>query len=277
MLFGAGLANKHNESTRAYNAAEHEYGISLQATLRAELGYRDEKAYRDEWRAEYDLEAQREMARASWWMVFATFVGVLFLAGTLYETASAATAAAKAADESRRASDIAERTLNLSQRPWLNVGAIHAKGTDGIIDGRLHLGMLIRARNFGKTPAIDVISDELVRVAIGEIHLKDLAKELSDKLLARLGNDTWDNVTVPGEWFSEPIGKSLTVDEARVRPLKDGTLSAAALVVAGVAYRSTTDPTPRYSIRTFTYGWRRDPNNVVSVSIKEIPGGSLMN
>lgn len=51
------------------------------------------RAYQDEERAKYDLKAQQEMAEWAFAMFLATILGVMLIAGTLWETSQAARAA----------------------------------------------------------------------------------------------------------------------------------------------------------------------------------------
>ena len=114
------LINHERNASTAYETARHEYEQSKRivtaetATQRQHIG---EKSYREEWRAERDLEAQRLMA---WWSRIAgiaTCIGVALLAATLWETTRTTIAAAEAADAAKLSAEISERALLATQRP----------------------------------------------------------------------------------------------------------------------------------------------------------------
>jgi hypothetical protein len=115
--------------------------------------YGDPKTYRDEWRAEHDLDAQRLMA---WWTRIAAIaagVGVVLLAGTLWEATRTAIAAAGAAAQSRRSADIAEQALRGLERPYLFVeisGTGFLRTTSTLHKPRMYYSIT----NYGKLPAI---------------------------------------------------------------------------------------------------------------------------
>jgi hypothetical protein len=123
----AGLANQANKADRAYQTSKQEYQgtkklISLGGISQSKQT--NPKAYRDEWRNEYDLKAQREMAEWAWWMLLTsaagvgiTAIGVFFVAETL-----------KAAIESNR---LLGAALTAEVAPFLSIKIIE--------DGKLEL------------------------------------------------------------------------------------------------------------------------------------------
>lgn len=160
------LFNNYKDAQQAYQTAKEEYeetkGVSPPGSTLSDSESTDYSSYREEWRAEYDLEAQREMARTSWWMTAATWIGVALLLATLYETAQATRGAAAAAEAAQRQADISERALRGVERPYLfvEIGEVNSRwqspsgevmppgpATRGI---RLHYFIV----NHGKTPAI---------------------------------------------------------------------------------------------------------------------------
>ena len=110
-LASLALVKHEQKADSAYQAARQEYEQSKQVVpedAAAHRPYTADKPYREEWRAEQDLEAQRSMA---WWgrvSSIATCIGVLLLFATLWETFRTTAAAMEAATAAKRQSDNAE-------------------------------------------------------------------------------------------------------------------------------------------------------------------------
>lgn len=155
-LFLAPLIDHKREADRAYEASQQEYAESKRILPpgRAVTNGKDtdHKSYRDEWRSEQDLQAQREMAATSLWAAVATWLGVFFLAATLWETAKAAKAAAEAATAAREALG--------AERAWMTL-----EGFDGVTSSPITIGgvryergyaVTLRWQNTGRSPAVAV-------------------------------------------------------------------------------------------------------------------------
>jgi len=153
----AALIDQHKQAEHAYETAKQEYEASKRTSppLRLTDGKdADHKSYRDEWRAEYDLEAQREMARTSWWMMAFTFMGVLLLAATFIETARAAQGAADAADATRKGVDLAADTARWQLRAYVTCTIVKFSN---FAAGQKPTSS-ITIKNSGSTPAHDIVT-----------------------------------------------------------------------------------------------------------------------
>jgi hypothetical protein len=152
------LVDYKREADRAYQAAEQEYEeskrISPPGRAVADGKDTDHKAYRDEWRSEQDLKAQREMADTSWWMALAAWIGVFFLAATLWETAKAAKGAADAADATRKGVDLAADTAKWQLRAYVACTVVKFSAFSA---GQKPVAS-ITIKNSGSTPAHDIIT-----------------------------------------------------------------------------------------------------------------------
>ncbi len=150
-LTGTALFNYEKHAQSTYQTARQEYEKSKRVVTEgtpAQGQHADPKAYRQEWRAEHDLEAQRLMA---WWSRvagIAASVGVALLAATLWETARTSAAAADAARAARDAVDVAVDV----ERPHVIITEI-----DPVFkaDGSLAT-VKWTVRNVGRLPAIIV-------------------------------------------------------------------------------------------------------------------------
>lgn len=157
MLAIIGLINHEKYTNTAYETATQEY---QQTKGIAPLGsaskghYTDPKSYRDEWRSEQDLHAQRDMAFWAKYLLIATVIGVVLLGATLWETRKAAQAAEEVVTVTRHT---AERQLRayISVEPdgvstfnppthvvarvkFHNVGAIFAKNVSTFVTHQLN-------------------------------------------------------------------------------------------------------------------------------------------
>lgn len=123
-LVGLALFNQERRDHATYQAARHGYELSKQTVpedVAAHRPYTADKPYREEWRAEQDLEAQRMMA---WWSKvagLAASIGVFLLAMTLWETTRTTVAAAEAADATRKGVELAEKTAERQLRAYLSI------------------------------------------------------------------------------------------------------------------------------------------------------------
>jgi hypothetical protein len=150
------IRQEHNREA-AYHAGRQEYEISKSVVppdVTAHRDYTGDKAFREEWRAEQDLESQRTMATWSRWSGWATWLGVILLAATLWETTRTTIAAANAAEASQDAIDVARSTAKRQLRAYV---AISGGGTElvNIIEGGLGIRVRVNLINSGQTPAYD--------------------------------------------------------------------------------------------------------------------------
>lgn len=112
-LVFAGSVNHSQQRERHYQSAQEQYTgayerITESSPVRQSL-IADVEAYRQEWREEQDLAAQRDMAKWALFMMVASFfgvgvtaIGVVFVAKTLVATREAVAAANRTADEAKR-------------------------------------------------------------------------------------------------------------------------------------------------------------------------------
>lgn len=179
MLIGAGLVSQEKEAELTYQAARQEYEESkrvVSSDAAPESPHARAKAYRDEWRAERDLEAQRIMAKWSFWTALAAMFGVFLLAATLWETTRTTVAATEAADAARLSADAqvsAERAhlflvldeyyLKAIQERIVGASCHPADMDDATFDTTLSVSY--HFANYGKSPAvIKEISHELAHL-----------------------------------------------------------------------------------------------------------------
>jgi len=120
------LVERQNERESAYRASYQQYQETKRdlppgVAIENQRSVPDPKSYREEWRSEHDLDAQRDMADWTFFMLVAssagvlvTAIGVIYVALTLRETraavreAEAATKAAEAAVDVTRDVGIAQ-------------------------------------------------------------------------------------------------------------------------------------------------------------------------
>jgi len=116
LIFVFGVLAPNPNTTRNESSARQTYEETKRVGAHQITPYRyekKEKIFREEWRAERDLQAQQSVAQSTYWMMWATIFGVLLLCGTLYETNRTAGLAFEAAKESRRQAEAAEKQLHL--------------------------------------------------------------------------------------------------------------------------------------------------------------------
>ena len=148
LLLGlAPLANHYKEAERTYRASKVQYEESKRIEPLGAAGpkrpYTDPKTYRDEWRAEGNLEAQWSMAEWTRWGAIATGAGIIILVATLLDSIAATRANTRATKAAERA---VEQQLRL-EGPFLHVEEL-------VTDAKMFHDLHVRLRNSGKTPAI---------------------------------------------------------------------------------------------------------------------------
>jgi len=167
-LAGLALFNHYKEADKAYQASKHRYEQSkliIGPDVTAHTDYTGDKAYREQWRAEQDLKAQREMARTSWWIMVWTFCGVFLLFYTVLQAQAMNAAAFAAIEQTRKASERELRSLLFVKRVEQSIIDPSFFGCL-FDDGRYKIRVQIE--NIGKTPAIEVDVFAIVRVSDGE-------------------------------------------------------------------------------------------------------------
>lgn len=192
-LVSLALTKHEQKSDAAYQAARHEYDQSKQVVTEdaaAHRSYTGEKAYREEWRAEQDLEAQRDMA---WWSKIAsiaTCIGVFLLAATLWETTRTTAAAAAATRAANKALEHSKETAERELRAYLSIESMNL-----IRDGD-SFNLRTKIVNDGQTPARGVRAwlQMGVRTPAGENIVEE---EPGEQGSASLGTGKW--VTVPAQ------------------------------------------------------------------------------
>ncbi|MEQ8283395.1 MAG: hypothetical protein RIC04_15055 [Parvibaculum sp.] len=143
LVFGfasAWLINSMNDGERHYVVAQQQYESAHDrtgpSTAEGLSRINDAKTYREEWRQEQDLDAQREMAKWALMMFFAsacgvgvTALGVIYVAQTLVATREAVAAANRTADEAKRIGEAQVRAyMSIS-----NLSIIFAADGDKIV------------------------------------------------------------------------------------------------------------------------------------------------
>lgn len=139
------------------------------------------KLSRDIERAEEDLQAQQRMA--NWALgtllvggvsVVFGFVGLLFVVQTFRET--------------KEATEIAERQLAASERPWLEITSVSLAGPlffDPSPNGSGHVEINVGLKNWGKSPAVRIYADTriILRNTQSSLHAQKIFSEALRKTL----------------------------------------------------------------------------------------------
>lgn len=158
VLFGVVLAKQQGDADSAYEAAKQEYN---QAKAIAPLGtstkggQTDPKSYREEWRNEQDLAAQREMAKWAWWMLVATCLSAIITSVGIFFVAETLAATRDTLGETREANKIAREIGEAQVRAYLtfeplSLNLIAMNGVSAI--PQLHFVLT----NSGNSPANDI-------------------------------------------------------------------------------------------------------------------------
>jgi hypothetical protein len=154
MVVAAVLIGHQDQAAREYAASAQKYEESKRiVTAEAAISrpYTGDKSYREEWRAERQLEAERWTAESNYWSAVATCIGIFFLAATLWQTIAATRAAGDAANAAERAIAVAQENANRELRAY-----IFAKPTNvSLNNGRLE-SVTLSVRNHGATPAANI-------------------------------------------------------------------------------------------------------------------------
>lgn len=147
--------NYQRKAEATYAAAREEYEHSKQIMTENAIAprpYTGDKSYREEWRAEHDLEAQRSMSDWSYWTMLATWFGVVLLGATLWETTRTTLAAGDAATAAKDAVAQAQSTAMQQLSAYVTlIGA--AVELVNIRDHGLGFRISVTLRNSGQTPA----------------------------------------------------------------------------------------------------------------------------
>jgi hypothetical protein len=208
-IFGALVPNPN--ATGNENRARQAYEKTKRVGADFLTPYRHDekpKTYREEWRAERDLYAQRSMARSTYWMMWATIIGVVLLAGTLYEANRTAEAAIVATEQTKRG---VEATL----RPYISVHELKIRFRPDEEHWTCVSGKFL-VSNRGQTPASAIFFDleflvqsndpghpaEFTAIAIhdtlppGETHLVKFKQMARLSLGAAATEDHWVRVRI---------------------------------------------------------------------------------
>jgi hypothetical protein len=163
LLMAAVLVDYYKEAERAHHAAHQQYEESKRVKPLGAAGsdrpYTDPKAYRDEWRAERDLEAQWSMAQWTRVGAIATVIGIIILAATFWETTRTARVASKAAESAAKQAAAAFEAVAIQRREnraWLRIEDVQPDGDHPLIiidSGAATLAVVIKVRNIGRTIA----------------------------------------------------------------------------------------------------------------------------
>lgn len=151
----------------------------------------NEKANRDEYRAERDLIAQRDMAFWAAGMFFATACGVVLLYFTLRETATAAKFAAETLKEAKNTTLAANATTAVTReigsaqsQAYLVIQAAYLQlvidrtkdKVTGVTKERVTLALSIKVKNTGQTPAHRIRYDISGMITFDEDRSHDIKR-----------------------------------------------------------------------------------------------------
>lgn len=171
-LVFAGSVNNWHERNRHYQAAHELYSgaydrIAGSASAHQSL-ITNAEVYRQEWREEQDLAAQRDMAKWAWLMtlvslagVGVTTIGVILVALTLVATRDAVSAAKETVREAARSNDTLAATFAAENRPWIRVNAVRFHNFTVNKRESVSFKLEVDVENIGRTPAkaIDLAVD----------------------------------------------------------------------------------------------------------------------
>jgi len=150
-LAAVALANYERKADNNYQSARQEYEKFkrvVTAETAADSKHTGDKSYREEWRAEQNLDAQRNMSDWSYFTMLATWFGVVLLGATLWEATRTTQAAADAAEAAKDSVRVAYKTSERQLRAYVGVekAVVHEWSREGCI-------FRIAINNFGQTPA----------------------------------------------------------------------------------------------------------------------------
>ena len=161
LALGWWLYERHEQRERSYQAAYQPYRDSKQIVppgvlAEGERSIPDPQSYREEWRSERNLEAQRDMAEWAFLMivvsglsVLVTGVGVVYVARTLEATRAAVKEAADGTAAAKAMVDLSRENATRELRAYLSVEPGGINQLRGTTDAVGH----IIVRNVGKLPA----------------------------------------------------------------------------------------------------------------------------
>lgn len=269
LLLFAALANQQHETEGAYASAKQQYeSTKRDAPLGnlAKSSKTDPKSYREEWRNEQDLEAQRDMATWAYWMLVATCfntaitaIGVAFVAWTLDATREANrhnAVSAKAAQDQ-------VRLMQAELRAWLAVDSVEADYHAIRSKNDIVIPISVKLSNTGKSTALNT------RVAFTpflEIGAQESLRQRIDEAIARRA------------WTFEPSTKNIAAGKpesiggtirAERLPDDEDRWSYQLYVLIVVTYETVGQDGPAETGRTFhTLNLRIDHREIKT---KEVP------
>lgn len=133
LVLGWWLYERHEQRERSYQAAYQQYRGSKKVVppgvvAEGQRSVPDPKSYREEWRSERDLEAQREMANWTFYLMVISLgtlviaaIGVVYVARTLKATRDAVDEAKATTAEASKQTNLAFNTMVRLERPYLYV------------------------------------------------------------------------------------------------------------------------------------------------------------
>jgi hypothetical protein len=197
-----------SESQRHHGRSGQDHGGAIYDLVYAgEPQPADIKSKWDEWREKQDLEAQQDMAwsaRISWLValigVGITLLGVIYVRQTLVATVGML-------DEARKTTEISQKQLIASQRPWLKIEPSLVGNFDSN-DTEITLRVLVKVRNIGNHPARNIgVSPRLT--ILTAVSWKVGAFPLIEELQTSMGraglfvNKDMGGFLLPGDDYSD--------------------------------------------------------------------------
>lgn len=165
---------------------------------------------REEWRSEQDLQAQKDMAKWAKLMLLMSAGGlVIGAAGLLWikRTFDASNASVQAATV---ANNLTREILIADQRAWLKVKLVVESDLVFSRDGGFELGVALRIKNIGRTPALDAHTSMKMTVERGPIEdrLRALCTVAHDEI-----DNTASRMVLPGESYRRQWGPTANPNE----------------------------------------------------------------
>ena len=180
MAAGYSLYKWYNERDQTYESSRQQYEASKSdlppgvATSDGKRSIPDPKSYREEWRSERYLEAQREMSDWTFLMIIVTgasvavtALGVVYVARTLHATRDAVELNRQMTDAANRQADAA--ILLEAARLKINRAYIahpNRPGGRNVDIPENGMGVRVGISNIGKTPAL--VTEKVVLWTLGE-------------------------------------------------------------------------------------------------------------
>ncbi|HVZ27729.1 MAG TPA: hypothetical protein VG798_03655 [Rhizomicrobium sp.] len=166
-------------------------------------------------------------------------------------------AAAEAANEIARTSFIESR------RAWLDITETQLTAPTALTDDRLLIGMNIKVKNLGSTPALNAAVG--MDISFGGVSFKEVGDRLRERIRRRSTELPLGHNVFPGETmeYGERTGFGPEAFASSIYKLPTGTRQTMLTLMVMVAYKIVGDNLVRHTYRTYAF------NLEVGIEMKE--------